>query len=132
MSEADAYAPTQAAEFSGPGKHAIVLYTPDWSAQVLEVLRRKPGAYEADWRFQTDRRAHVLRVAYEDGLTLHIAFIDGVHNALLARLARGCALVLSPYPLYRNHADEKVDKLFTPDESLALPQLPSPLALPEG
>jgi hypothetical protein len=122
-----AFAPTQAAEFSGPGKHAIVLYTPNWSETVLEVLRRKPTAYEAAWSFQEDQRAHVLEVTYEGGPAVRIALVDGVHNAILALLARGSALVLSPFPIYREHEDQVVEKLFSPEESLALPQLPNPL-----
>ncbi len=129
MPEIAAHAPTQAAEFSGPGKQAIVLYTPAWSEAVLEVLRTKPNAYEASWRFHDGRRAHVLEVAYENGPTIHVALVDGIHNQVVARLARGCALVLSPFPLYREHPDEQDVKLFTPEESVVLPQLPSPLEL---
>lgn len=127
MTATFAHAPTQAAEFSGPGKHAIVLYTPDWSETVLEVLRLKPTGYEAGWRFMEERRAHVLEVVYTDGPTIQIALVDGVHNQVLAKLARGCALVLSPFPLYRDYEDQIVEKLFSPDESVVLPQLPSPL-----
>lgn len=128
MSEVTAHAPIQAAEFSGPGKQAIVLYTPEWSEAVLEVLRVKPSAYEASWQFNPERRAHVLQVAYESGPTVHIALIDGVHNQVLARLARGSALVLSPFPIYRENPDDVDVKLFDPEESVVLPQLPSPLS----
>lgn len=122
-----AYAPTQAAEFSGPGKQALVLYSPDWSELVLQVLRERPAAYEAAWSFMPERRAHVLEVAYEGGPTIHVALIDGIHNQVLAKVARGCALVLSPFPIYREHEDQVVEKLFAPEESVVLPQLPSPL-----
>ncbi|MDB4895785.1 MAG: hypothetical protein JWN15_2047, partial [Firmicutes bacterium] len=94
-----AHVPTQAAEFSGPGRHAIVLYAPEWSEALLEVLRMKPLAYEASWRFNEERRAHVLTVAYEGGPTLQVALVDGIHNQVLALLVRGSALVLSPFPL---------------------------------
>lgn len=125
MPAAFASAPTQAAEFSGPGKHAIVLYTPDWSEAVLDVLRLKPSAYEASWHFQAERRAHVLEVIYDQGPTIQVALIDGIHNTVIARLAQGAALVLSPYPLYREPPDAEVEHLFSPEESLALPDLPS-------
>lgn len=127
MSELAAHAPTQAAQFSGPGKHAIALYAPAWSEAVLEVLRVKPTSYEAAWRFSPAHRAHVLEVAYENGPTLHVALVDGVHNEVVARLARGCALVLSPFPLYREQPGDDDLKLFAPEESVVLPQLPSPL-----
>lgn len=122
-----ACAPTQAAEFSGPGKHAIVLYTPDWTGAVLAVLRAKPASYEASWHFQVEHRSHVLEIAYEGGPTVHVTLVDGIHNAILAKLARGCALVLSPYPLYRDYEDQVVEHLFSPEESVVLPELPSPL-----
>ncbi|HWI63318.1 MAG TPA: hypothetical protein VNT75_15885 [Symbiobacteriaceae bacterium] len=122
-----AFAPTQAAEFSGPGRQAVVLYTPDWTAQVAAVLGARPTAYEAAWHFDAGRRAHVLTVAYEGGPQLAIAFIDGIHNAILAQVVRGAALVLSPYPLYREPPDQAVEKLFSPEESVVLPQVPSPL-----
>ena len=122
-----AYAPTQAAEFSGPGKHAVVLYTPDWREAVLAVLGARPGSYEAAWHFAPERRAHVLTVTYEGGLQLSVALIDGVHNAVLAQVVRGSALVLSPYPLYPEPPEQTLAKAFTPEESLVLPQLPSPL-----
>ena len=124
-----AHAPTQAAEFSGPGKRTVVLYAQGWSEAVLEVLRTKPTAYEALWRFQPERRAHVLEVAYEDGPLIAIAMIDGVHNALLARVAQGAALVLSPFPLYRENPNDEGVRLFSPEESVVLPELSSPLAL---
>ncbi|HYF94025.1 MAG TPA: hypothetical protein VD969_17560 [Symbiobacteriaceae bacterium] len=119
-----ASAPTQAAEFSGPGKHAVVLYTPDWSAAVLAALRTRPTAYEAAWHFEPERRAHVLTVRYEGGPAIAIALIDGIHNAVLAQVARGGALVLSPYPLYRDPPDQTDVPLFSPEESLVLPELP--------
>lgn len=122
-----AYAPTQAAEFSGPGKHAIVLYCPQWAEPVLEVLRVKPEAYEAAWSYQDERRAHVLTIDYGNGPSIHVALIDGIHNAVIARLAQGSALVLSPYPLYKDPPDQEVAKLFDPEESIALPRLPNPL-----
>ncbi len=127
MSAPYAYAPTQAAEFSGPGKHAIVLYTPEWTDAVLEVLRKKPAGYEAAWHFEPGRRAHVLEVAYDGGPVIQIALIDGIHNLVLAKVVRGCALVLSPYPLYREPPDQEVERLFSPEESVVLPELPSPL-----
>lgn len=122
-----AFAPTQAAEFSGPGRHAVVLYTPDWSAPVLEVLHARPASYEAAWHFEPERRAHVLTVTYAGGPVLAVALIDGIHNSVLASVVRGSALVLSPYPLYREPPDQPVERLFSPDESIVLPQLPSPL-----
>jgi hypothetical protein len=124
-----ACAPTQAAEFSGPGKHAVVLYAPELAEAVLEVLRERPVAYEAAWAYHADRRAHVLTVEYNSGPRLQIALIDGIHNAVIAQLARGSALVLSPYPLYRDPPEQEEAKLFDPEESLALPELPSPLGL---
>lgn len=120
-----AFAPVQAAEFSGPGKHAVVLYSPDWTDLLLEVLRRRPDSYEASWSFQADRRAHVLQVDYASGPSVSVALIDGIHNAVIARLAGGAALVLSPYPLYRDPPDQEVARLFDPAESVALPKLPS-------
>lgn len=123
-----AYAPTQAAEFSGPDKHAVVLYSPEWSETVLAVLRERPAAYEAAWHFNPERRAHVLQVDYENGPSVGVALLDGVHNQVFALLAIGSALVLSPFPLYRETDDQVVDKLFSPDESIVLPTLPNPLA----
>jgi hypothetical protein len=122
-----AFAPTQAAEFSGPGKHAIVLYSPDWADSVLMVLQTRPAAYEAAWSFAEDRRAHVLNVDYAGGPSISVALIDGIHNAVLAKLARGAALVLSPFPLYRDTPEQQVDRLFDPDEAVVLPELPNPL-----
>lgn len=129
LTEAYAHAPTQAAEFSGPGKQAIVLFSPDWSEQVLDLLRLKPTGYEAVWRFEPERRAHVLEVVFDAGPTILVALIDGIHNAVIARVATGAALVLSPFPLYREPPDQVVEKLFTPEESVVLPQLPNPLDL---
>jgi hypothetical protein len=122
-----AHIPTQAAEFSGPAKHAIVLYAPEWSEPVLDVLRMKPLAYEASWRFNEERRAHVLMIEYEGGPTLQVALVDGIHNQVLALLVRGSALVLSPFPLYREYPEQVVDDLFSPELSLVLPELPSPV-----
>jgi hypothetical protein len=125
-----AHAPTQAAEFSGPGREAIALYTPQWTETLLDVLRRRPTAYEAAWQFNPERRAHLLQVEYEGGPQIQIALIDGIHNAVIARLAGGAALVLSPYPLYPDPADQgAAQRLFSPEESLVLPKLPSPLEL---
>jgi hypothetical protein len=122
-----AYAPTQAAEFSGPGKHAVVLYAPDWAESVLQILNARPASYEAAWAYQPERRAHVLSVAFASGPAIQVALIDGIHNALIAKLARGSALVLSPYPLYKDPPDQDVAQLFDPEQSLALPELPNPL-----
>lgn len=124
-----AFAPTQAAEFSGPGKHAVVLYTPDWQETILAVLAARPASYDAAWSFQAERRAHVLQIEYQDGPMIRVALIDGIHNAVIAQLARGSALVLSPYPLYRDPPDQAVPHLFDPEISLALPELPNPLSL---
>lgn len=121
------FTPTQAAEFSGPGRQALVLYAPDWSELLLEALRLKPAAYEAGWSFDVERRAHVLTVAYEGVAPFAVALVDGVHNPILAQIVRGCALALSPYPLYRDPPDQAVDRLFEPDLSLLLPQVPNPL-----
>lgn len=129
MSQPTAHAPIQAAEFSGPGKHAVVVYAPGWSETVLSVLRAKPAAYEAGWRFHPDRRAHILEIAYTDGPAIQIALIDGIHNPLIAKLAMGAALVLSPFPLYRESPEDADVTLFSPEESLVLPQLPSPLEI---
>lgn len=93
-----AHVPTQAAEFSGPGRHAIVLYAPEWSEAVLEVLRMKPLAYEASWSFNEERRAHVLLIAYDGGPTLQLALVDGIHNQVLALLVRGAPLSCRPSP----------------------------------
>ncbi|HYG59622.1 MAG TPA: hypothetical protein VD902_16280 [Symbiobacteriaceae bacterium] len=122
-----AHAPTQAASFSGPGKQAVVLYAPAWGDTLLEVLQRKPSAYEASWSFEEERRAHVLRIAYEGGPEIGIALIDGIHNAILAQVVKGSALVLSPHPLYRDPPDQPVEQLFEPELSLVLPELPNPL-----
>ena len=127
MTQPVAYAPTQAAEFSGPGKQAVVLYAPAWADEVLAVLQLKPTAYEAAWSFDEARRAHVLQVSYEGGPALGVALIDGIHNAVLAKVVRGSALVLSPYPLYRDPPDQAVERLFEPELSLVLPELPNPL-----
>lgn len=129
LTEAYAHAPTQAAEFSGPGKQAIVLFSPDWTDEVLAVLHQKPTGYEAAWRFEAERRAHVLEVAFDSGPTIMVALIDGVHNAVIARVAGGAALVLSPFPLYREPPDQEVEQLFSPDVSVVLPELPNPLDL---
>lgn len=127
LSEVQPYLPTQAAQFSGPGKQAIALYCPDWSEPLLTVLECRPGAYEAAWHFAPAQRAHVLEVIYEGLTPIRIALVDGIHNQVLASLARGSALVLSPYPLYRDYEDQQVENLFDPDRSLALPELPNPL-----
>ena len=127
MTQEFAYVPTQAAEFSGPGKHAVVLYAPEWTQVVLDTLGRRPSSYEAAWSFAPERRAHVLTITYEGGPTLAIALIDGVHNAIFAKFARGCAMALSPYPLYRDEPVGEGGPLFSPDESLILPELPNPL-----
>ncbi|MFZ5824370.1 MAG: hypothetical protein ACOY94_08590 [Bacillota bacterium] len=129
MSHAQPYLPTQAAEFSGPGKQAIVLYCPDWTAPILALLASRPTAYEAAWRFAPEQRAHLLEVDYEGAEPIAIALVDGVHNAVIASLARGRALVLSPHPLYREYEGQAVDQLFDPEQSLLLPELPSPLDL---
>jgi hypothetical protein len=122
-----ALAPTQAAEFSGPGKRAIVLYAPDWSQAILETLNDRPTAYEAAWSYQAERRAHVLQISYSPGPTISIALIDGIHNQVFALLAKGSALVLSPYPLYKDPEGPEPKNLFDPEISLVLPELPSPL-----
>lgn len=121
------FTPTQAAELSGPDRKALVLYAPDWSESLLEALRKKPTAYDASWAFEAEHRAHVLTIAYEGGPTVSIALVDGIHNAIMAQVARGCALALSPYPLYRDPPDQVVERLFEPELSLLLPQVPSPL-----
>lgn len=125
MSQDQPYLPTQAAEFSGPGKHAIVLYCPAWTEPLLKLLQSRPTAYEAAWRFVPEQRAHVLEVAYEGAEPIRIALADGVHNAVIAALAKGRALVLSPYRLYRDHETQEVEHLFDPEQSLVLPELPS-------
>jgi hypothetical protein len=122
-----AYVPTQAAEFSGPGKQAVVLYAPDWAEVVLAALRRRPPSYEAAWSFEQERRAHVLQVEYEGGPVLRIALLDGVHNAVFAKFAKGCAMAISPYPLYGDSPEDRPAQLFSPEESLILPELPNPL-----
>lgn len=129
MSHTQPYLPTQAAEFSGPGKQAIVLYCPDWTERILALLASRPAAYEAAWRFAPEQRAHLLDVAYEGAEPVQIGLVDGVHNAVIASLARGRALVLSPYPLYRESEGQAVYQLFDPEQSLLLPELPSLLDL---
>lgn len=124
MPQDQPYLPTQAAEFSGPGKQAIVLYCPDWGQALLALLESRPTAYEAAWRFAPEQRAHVLEIAYEGAQPIQIALVDGVHNAVIASLALGRALVLSPYPLYREEQSSGPD-LFSPERSLVLPELPS-------
>lgn len=119
------YLPTQAAEFSGPGKQAIVLYCPDWTERLLALLASRPTAYEATWRFAPEQRAHVLEVAYEGAEPIQIALVDGIHNAVIASLARGRPLVLSPHPLYRECETQEVEGFFDPEQSLVLPELPS-------
>jgi hypothetical protein len=119
------YLPTQAAEFSGPGKMAIALYCPGWTDHLLALLQRRPPAYEAAWRFAPEQRAHVLEIAYEGAEPLQIALVDGIHNAVIAALVRGRALVLSPYRLYRDEENQTVEPLFDPERSLVLPQLPN-------
>lgn len=125
MPQEQPYLPTQAAEFSGPGKQAIVLYCPDWTKPLLALLQSRPTAYEAAWRFAPEQRAHVLEVTYEGADPIRIALVDGIHNSIIVGLARGRALVLSPYPLYRDYEDQVVEHLFDPEQSLALPELPN-------
>lgn len=127
MSLVEAHAPTQAAEFSGPGKRAIVLYAPELAGGLLEVLGARPEAYEAHWRYHEERRAHVLTVEFATGHRIGVALVDGIHNAVIALLARGAAMVLSPYPIYAASEAERPEALFSPETSLALPSLPSPL-----
>jgi len=117
------YVPAQAAEFSGPGRQAIAIYCPGWTDAILALLALRPTAYEAAWRFAPAERTHVLEIAYEGAAPLRIALVDGVHNGLIAALVRGRALVLSPYPLYREPGWE--GELFSPETSLTLPNLPS-------
>ncbi|MFZ5814210.1 MAG: hypothetical protein ACOY93_02750 [Bacillota bacterium] len=124
MPQAEPFVPTQAAQFSGPGKQAIVIYCPDWTERLLALLASRPTAYEAAWRFAPEQRAHLLEVAYEGAEPIQIALVDGVHNAVIAALARGSALVLSPHRLYRDYEEQQV-ALFDPEQSLALPELPS-------
>jgi hypothetical protein len=129
MAAAVTYLPTQAAEFSGPGKKAVVIYTPGWTDLLLALLHRKPAGYEAAWSFDRINRAHLLQITYEGGPSLQIGFVDGVHNALFAQLVRGSALALSPHPLYRDEQGGPGSApLFSPEESLLLPTLPSPIA----
>lgn len=123
MTQQSAYLPTQGAEFSGPDRHAVVLYSPGWTDRLLSLLEQRPTAYEAVWHFLPSERSHVLEVTYEGDSPLRIALVDGVHNALIASLVKGRALVLSPFPLYQQGATE--EELFAPERSLLLPQLPN-------
>ncbi len=123
MPEPQPYLPTQAAAFSGPGKAAIVLYCPDWTEPLLALLVTRPAAYEAAWRFAAEQRAHILEITYEGAEPIQIALVDGTHNAVIASLARGRALVLSPYPLYKE-GESSGPRLFDPETSLVLPELP--------
>lgn len=125
MSQSQPFLPTQAAEFSGPGKQAIVIYCPDWTDRLLALLASRPSAYEATWQFAPAERAHVLTVTYEGAEPLQVALVDGVHNAIISSLARDRALVLSPHRLYREYESQEVAQLFDPEESLVLPELPS-------
>lgn len=125
MPQDQPYLPSQAAEFSGPGKQAIVLYCPDWTEPLLALLEARPGGYEAAWRFAPEQRAHVLEVTYEGAEPVRIALVDGIHNAVIAALVKGRALVLSPYPLYREYENQEISHLFDPEQSLVLPELPS-------
>lgn len=127
MTRSQPFLPTQAAQFSGPGKQAIALYCPDWSGALLSILESHPTAYEAVWHFAPEHRAHVLEVTYDGAEPIRIALVDGIHNQVLASLARGNALVLSPFRLYRDFDGQQGIELFDPDRSLALPELPSPL-----
>ncbi len=130
LTASPAYLPTQAAEFSGPDRQAIVIFCPGWTEPLLALLEKRPTAYEAAWRYAADERAHVLEVAYEGADPLRIALVDGVHNQLIAALVRGRALVLSPYPIYGEPGWE--GELFAPETSLALPTLPSLLDSADG
>lgn len=130
------HTPTQAAEFSGAGKQAVVLYTPQWQDPVLQVLQSRPAAYEAAWKYDPDRRAYVLTVTFEGAPAMAIALVDGVHGPVLAKVARGAALVLSPYPLFPDPNDPAAaqdgqppgaPRFFDPEVSLLLPTLPNPL-----
>lgn len=134
----DAYTPTQAAEFSGSGKHAVVLYAPNWLEPVLQILAMRPEAYEADWHYEPERKAYVLTVTFEGAPALAVALVDGVHGPVLAKVARGSALVLSPYPLFPDAPDQPdqathqalppgAPRFFDPAVSLLLPTLPNPL-----
>lgn len=125
MPQEQPYLPTQAAEFSGPGRQAIVLYSPHWTQALLALVQSRPTTYEAAWRFAPEQRAHVLEVTYEGAEPIQIALVDGIHNPVIASLARGRALVLSPYPLYREQEEQQVEQLFDPEQSLLLPELPS-------
>jgi len=122
------HTPTQAAEFSGAGKQAVVLYSPDWPDLVLQVLQSRPDAYEAAWHYDPERKAYVLNITFEGAQALAIALVDGVHGPVLAKVARDAALVLSPYPLFPDQAGEGAAQFFDPTVSLVLPTLPSPLA----
>lgn len=124
-----AYGPTQAAEFSGPGKNAVVIHIPELREVILEILEARPTAFEAGWRYVEESQAQVLDVDFGGAPSLAIAFINGIHNTLIARLAHGAALVLSPYPIYGEDPNERSGPLFSPETSLALPGLPSPLNL---
>lgn len=126
MSAPPVHLPTQAAEFSGTDRQAIAIYCPGWTESLLALLADRPAAYEAAWRFAPGERAHVLEVIYEGAEPLRIALVDGVHNQLIAALVRGRALVLSPFPLYREPGWE--GELFAPETSLVLPTLPSLLS----
>jgi hypothetical protein len=123
--------PVQAAEFSGAGKQAVVLYAPDWAETILPILQSRPAAYEADWHYDPDRKAYVLTVTYEGAQPFAIALVDGVHGPVLAKVAGGAALVLSPYPLFPDEATENAGeaapRYFDPTVSLLLPSLPNPL-----
>jgi len=123
MTAPPVHLPTQAAEFSGPDRQAVAIFCPGWTEPLLALLADRPSAYEAAWRFAPEERAHVLEVVYEGAAPLRIALVDGVHNQIIASLARGRALVLSPYPLYREPGWE--GEMFAPETSLVLPSLPS-------
>lgn len=123
MPMASVFSPSQAAEFSGSDSTAVAVYCPGWTDLLLTLLQGRPSAYESAWHFAPEERAHVLAVRYEGAEPLHIALIDGMHNGLMCALALGRALVLSPYPLYREEGWE--GELFSPDTSLVLPSLPS-------
>lgn len=128
LSHSHAHAPVQAAEFSGPGKNAIVIYIPDLSEPVQAILAAQPDSFEAGWRYIEESKSQVLEIAFPTGQSLAIAFINGIHNSLLGRLAHGATLVLSPYPLYAD-GPEPPQTLFSPETSLALPGAPSPLSI---
>lgn len=123
MPMASVFSPSQAAEFSGSDRAAVAVYCPGWTELLLTLLQGRPDAYEAAWHFSPQERAHVLEVRYQGADPFHIALIDGMHNGLMRALTLGRALVLSPYPLYREEGWE--GELFSPDSSLVLPSLPS-------